>query len=137
MTNKNTLSLIFLRTIAKTLDLLLVLVLWKVFPNAGLFIGVFYLLISDGLFKGSSIGKKFLRIKVMNKHRQPADFRDSIIRNLPISLSLLFLIIPIFGLFIFFLIIVIELIIIIGSLEGKRIGDHIAGTYVIDEMEIK
>ncbi|GAB6182907.1 RDD family protein [Thermodesulfovibrio hydrogeniphilus] len=138
MTNKNNLSLIFFRTIAKTLDLLLVLVLWKIFPNAGLFIGIFYLLISDGLFNGSSIGKKFLRIKVMNEQTQvPSDFRSSIIRNLPIALSLLFLIIPILGWIICSLIIIFEFIIIIGSSEGKRIGDYIAGTYVIDEIEIK
>ncbi|MGC8938058.1 MAG: RDD family protein, partial [Thermodesulfovibrio sp.] len=89
---------IFFRSIAKLIDLLIIAALWKIFHEGGFFIGIFYLLISDGLFKGCSIGKKFLRLKVINTDRQSkADFRDSIVRNLPLALSVFFLLIPIIG----------------------------------------
>jgi uncharacterized RDD family membrane protein YckC len=97
--------------------------------------GIFYLLISDGIFKGKSIGKKFLRLKVVNLEREcSADFRDSIIRNLPLSSSLFFLILPIFGWLIFALIIIFEFIIMIGNSDRKRLGDYFAGTIVIEEL---
>jgi len=109
-------------------------VLWKTFPESGIFIGIFYLLISDGLFNGRSIGKKFLRLKVINIDRQSnADFRDSIIRNLPLAFPLFFLLIPIVGWLIFFLIFAFEFILMVGDSEAKRFGDYLAKTSVIEE----
>lgn len=134
MTNKSSWNIIFFRGLAKFIDLIIVIVFWKIFPQAGLFIGIFYLLISDGIFKGSSVGKKFLRLKVLNSQKNyPADFRDSIIRNLPLGISLFFLMIPLIGIVIFFLIMTFEFFIIIGDSEGKRVGDYLANTEVVEE----
>ena len=127
-------SNIFFRGIAKFIDLIIVVVLWKTFPESGIFIGIFYLLISDGLFNGRSIGKKFLRLKVINIDRQSnADFRDSIIRNLPLAFPLFFVLIPIVGWLIFFLIFAFEFILMVGDSEAKRFGDYLAKTSVIEE----
>ncbi len=127
-------STIFFRGVAKLIDLIIVIVLWKAFHEAGIFLGIFYLLISDGLFKGCSIGKKFLRLKVINIERQRnADFRDSITRNLLIAFSLFFLLIPIIGWLICITIFVFEFIIIIGDPENRRLGDYLAKTSVIEE----
>ncbi|HQA03279.1 MAG TPA: RDD family protein [Thermodesulfovibrio thiophilus] len=127
-------SNIFFRGIAKFIDFIIVVVLWKTFPESGIFIGIFYLLISDGLFNGRSIGKKFLRLKVINIDRQSnADFRDSIIRNLPLAFPLFFLLIPIVGWLIFFLIFAFEFILMVGDSEAKRFGDYLAKTSVIEE----
>ncbi|ACI21277.1 MULTISPECIES: RDD family protein [Thermodesulfovibrio] len=127
-------SIIFFRGIAKLIDLIIVIVLWKTFREAGIFLGIFYLLISDGLFKGCSVGKKFLRLRVINIERQRnADFRDSIVRNLVIAFSLFFLLIPIIGWLICIIIFAFEFIIIIGDSENKRLGDYLAKTSVIEE----
>lgn len=127
-------SNIFFRGIAKFIDFIIVVVLWKTFPESGIFIGIFYLLISDGLFNGRSIGKKFLRLKVINIDRQSnADFRDSIVRNLPLAFPLFFVLIPIVGWLIFFLIFAFEFILMVGDSEAKRFGDYLAKTSVIEE----
>lgn len=127
-------SNIFFRGIAKFIDFIIVVVLWKTFPESGIFIGIFYLLISDGLFNGRSIGKKFLRLKVINIDRQSnADFRDSIVRNLPLACPLFFVLIPIVGWLIFFLIFAFEFILMVGDSEAKRFGDYLAKTSVIEE----
>lgn len=127
-------STVFFRGAAKLIDLIIIIILWKIFHDAGIFIGVFYLLISDGLFNGSSIGKKFLRLRVINIQRQSnADFRDSIIRNLPLAFSLFFLLIPILGWLICIVIFAFEFILIVGDPEAKRLGDHLAKTLVIEE----
>ncbi|MCS7214677.1 MAG: RDD family protein [Thermodesulfovibrio sp.] len=125
---------IFFRVLAKLIDLIIVTILWKIFHHAGIFLGIFYLLISDGLLKGCSIGKKFLRLKVINIDRQrSADFRDSIVRNLFIAFSLFFLLIPIIGWLICMAIFVFEFIIIIGDSDNRRLGDYLAKTSVIEE----
>ncbi|WP_353683415.1 RDD family protein [Thermodesulfovibrio sp. 3907-1M] len=125
---------IFFRGIAKLIDLLLILVLWKFFHEGGFFTGIFYLLISDGLFKGCSIGKKFLRLKVINIERQSkADFRDSIIRNLPLALAAFFLLIPILGWLICIALFAFEFTLIVGDPDARRLGDYLAKTSVIEE----
>ncbi|MEN2994202.1 MAG: RDD family protein [Thermodesulfovibrio sp.] len=127
-------NIVFLRTIAKLIDLIVVLILWKIFHEVGIFLGIFYLLISDGLFKGCSIGKKLLRLRVTNIEKQRnADFRDSILRNLPLALSLFFLSIPVIGWLICLMIFLFEFIIMIGDSESKRLGDYLAKTSVIEE----
>lgn len=125
---------ISLRLIAKLLDIIIVYISYSTLSKAGLFIGIFYLLISDGLFRGRSIGKKLLRIKVVNIERvQPADFRDSILRNLPLSLCLIFLLIPFIGWLICIGVYLFEFVILVGDKDSRRLGDYIAKTTVIEE----
>ncbi|MEN2985529.1 MAG: RDD family protein [Thermodesulfovibrionaceae bacterium] len=127
-------SKVFLRILAKFIDIILVYILYSSLSKTGLFLGIFYLLISDGIFKGKSVGKKFLRIKVINIERnESADFRDSILRNIILSLCLIFLLIPFIGWFICLGVYLLELIILVGDKESKRIGDYIAKTTVIEE----
>lgn len=134
MNEKTNINIIFFRCLAKLIDLFIVITIWKLIPSAGLFIGIFYLLISDGIFKGKSIGKKFLRLRVVNLERQShADFRDSIVRNLSLGLPLLFLTIPIIGWLLYGAVLIFELILIIGDSEGKRLGDHLANTGIMEE----
>ncbi len=126
-------NLIF-RFLAKLIDLLIVLALTNLFAQAGIYIGIFYLLIADGLFKGRSIGKKLLRLKVINLQRNThADFRDSIMRNFILGLSLFFILIPFIGWIILFIIFAFEFILVIGNPEGKRLGDLISNTIVVEE----
>lgn len=134
MPDKIKISNIFFRIIGKSIDLIIVLIIWNIFSDPGLLAGVLYLLISDGLFKGKSIGKKFMRLKVINlENKAPADFRASVIRNLLLSISLFLLKIPIIGWMIFLIVYAIEFIIIIGDSEARRLGDYLAKTSVIEE----
>ncbi len=134
MTNNTKISNIFFRAIGKSIDLLIVLIIWNIFSDPGLLVGSLYLLISDGLLKGKSIGKKIMRLKVINlENKSPADFRDSVIRNLLLSISVLLLKIPIIGWMIFLIVYAIEFIIIIGDSESRRLGDYLAKTVVIEE----
>lgn len=127
-------SNIFFRILAKLIDLIIVAILWKIFHEAGILAGVFYLLISDGIFHGSSIGKKFLRLKVININKNSsADFRDSIIRNITVAFSLLFLPLPIIGWLICTAVFAFEFILIVGDSDKRRLGDHLAKTSVIEE----
>ncbi len=126
-------DLIF-RFLAKLIDLLIVLALTNLFAQAGIYIGIFYLLIADGFFKGRSIGKKLLRLKVINLQRNThADFRDSILRNFILALSLFLILIPFIGWIILFIIFAFEFILMIGNPEGKRLGDLISKTMVVEE----
>lgn len=127
-------SNIFLRSVAKLIDLIVVATLWKAFHEVGILTGVFYLLISDGIFQGSSIGKKFLRLRAININKDaPADFRDSILRNITVAFSLLFLLIPIIGWIICAAVFALEFILIVGDSDKRRLGDYLAKTSVIEE----
>jgi len=74
-----------------------------------------YLLLSDGLPGGQSLGKKVLHMRVVDrKTRKPCSVWKSLIRNI----SLIFL-----GMF--------DWIFIFGHLQ-RRLGDILAGTIVVD-----
>lgn len=134
MTNTFKKGSILFRSIAKLIDFIIVLFIWSIFSDAGLLAGILYLLISDGVFKGKSIGKKLMGLKVINTEKEKAvDFRDSIMRNLIVALSLFFFKIPLIGWLLFFIVYAFEFILIIGDSESKRLGDYLAKTYVIDD----
>lgn len=134
MTNNLKNSNIFFRIIAKLIDFIILLILWNTFSDPGLLAGILYLLISDGLFKGKSLGKKFMRLKVINlESKKTGDFRDSVVRNLILALSLFFLKIPFIGWIIVFIVYTLEFIIILGDSDSRRLGDYLAKTSVIEE----
>ena len=124
----------FFRVLAKFIDLSIVYSIWKIFPESGLFLGILYILVSDGIFKGKSIGKIFLRLRVIKLEKNsPADFRDSIIRNLSFAFALLLFKIPLIGWALSIIIFIFEFIMIVGDSDSKRLGDYLANTSVIEE----
>jgi len=124
----------FFRVLAKFIDLSIVYSIWKIFPESGLFLGILYILVSDGIFKGKSIGKFFLRLRVIKLEKNsPADFRDSIIRNLSFAFALLLFKIPLIGWALSIIIFIFEFIMIVGDSDSKRLGDYLANTSVIEE----
>src|SRR5208283_3438713 len=79
---------LLLRVIAKLLDFIIVATAMKAIPQVGYFAGLVYLLISDGLFDGRSVGKKIIRLKVISEGvGTPGTFRDSVIRNSTFAFS--------------------------------------------------
>lgn len=124
---------VFNRVLAKAIDAVIVGIFLEAVPRVGFFAGLIYLLISDGLFEGKSIGKRLINLRVVDlKSGKPCAFKGSIIRNSPFALGYILMSIPLVG-FIFPLIIIIfEGLIMIGGEQGRRFGDELAGTQVLD-----
>ena len=133
---------LFNRYLAKFIDLLLVLALAKldrVFGFIAPLIGVTYILISDGLFQGRSLGKKLVGLQVVIERDGllPCNFKHSTLRNLPIGVVALFLVIPFWGWVLFFtlglVILGVEAYQIYQDPSGLRLGDLIAETRVLEK----
>lgn len=124
---------ILLRCIAKVIDILIIAAAVKLIPQVGYYAGLVYILISDGLFSGSSIGKKIIRLRVVSlADNSDCSFKQSVLRNIPFFAAVLLYIIPLIGFIFIGIIAAVELLLIIGNKEGRRIGDEIAGTKVIE-----
>ncbi|UCG77231.1 MAG: RDD family protein [Nitrospirota bacterium] len=123
---------ILLRVVSKALDLIIIAAAWELLPRAGFYAGIFYMLVSDGLFSGRSIAKKIIGLQVISlKTKLPCTMRDSIIRNLPIAAGLVALKVPLIGWIVFSAICLLEIVLISGSEDSVRIGDMIANTAVV------
>lgn len=124
------------RSIARFIDILVALLLARLPGYVGVLSGLTYIAIADGLMGGRSIGKKVIGLRaVYRKDGRGADFRASILRNSTIGALYLVFLVPIAGWVLAVLGLAFELLLIIGSPEGMRLGDEIASTVVIDEVK--
>lgn len=124
---------LLLRILAKAVDLVIIAAAVSIVHQTGYLAGIIYLLISDGLFDGRSLGKKIMRLKVVSaKDGRVADFRDSIIRNAIFAVALLTYAIPLFGWILALGIAVFEFLLMLGNSEGMRLGDDLAATKVVN-----
>jgi uncharacterized RDD family membrane protein YckC len=129
---------LLLRTVAKILDFIIIAAAVEVVPRAGFFAGLAYLLIGDGLFDGRSLGKKLIGLRVVSADTNTScTFRDSILRNSTLGIGFLFYKVLWLGWILIILISIIEFIILLGSKDGKRFGDEIAKTVVIESPQIR
>lgn len=127
------------RLLAKSADLILVIALSSMLYFPGVLIGAFYILISDGLFDGQSLGKKIFKIKTVffdeDQHAKKAMFKQSVIRNGFLSVLIVFSAIPFLGYLVMFVLVLylfVEGYFLIMDSKGIRIGDIYAQTQVID-----
>lgn len=122
---------LLLRVIAKMLDFIVIATAASTIPQVGYFAGLIYLLISDGLFDGRSIGKKILKLRVISLSTGRAgNFRDSVLRNIPIIIALLLYKLPFIGWVFVIIILLLEFLLMLGNKDGMRLGDDIANTKV-------
>ena len=122
------------RSIARFIDILIALVLSRLPGYIGVLTGLTYIGIADGLMAGRSPGKRVIGLRALYRSdRRPADFRASILRNSTIGVFYLVFHIPYVGWALALLGLGFELLLIIGSPEGMRLGDEIAGTVVVEE----
>ena len=129
---------LLLRSVAKTIDLIIVAAAAEMIPRAGFFAGLAYLLISDGLFNGKSLGKQLAGLKVVSiASNKACTVKESILRNLMLCIGAALWRIPLIGWVITLLIIAFEFVMLLGSKEGMRLGDEIAKTTVIIEEKLK
>lgn len=129
------------RAIGKSIDFVLMGVL-LLLPNlVGIFAAGLYILVSDGFFRGQSVGKKLVGLRVVatdpGQEGSKCTFRRSVVRNFPYGFIVVFGSIPLFGLFIVLplgvLFLMIEAYFVYADDHGIRIFDIYAGTQVIDD----
>ncbi|MCO4755106.1 MAG: RDD family protein [Bacteriovoracaceae bacterium] len=124
------------RLLAKAVDLFIVLILSTLFYPFGLILALAYIGVSDSLYDGQSVGKKLMGFAVISlEDGKPCSMKQSVIRNLPIMVPMVFAIIPLWG-WIFCSILAVPLILLEVYLlfkldSGHRLGDVMADTSVI------
>lgn len=133
---------LLLRVFAKVLDFILIAAISEIVPKAGFYAGLSYLLISDGLFEGRSIGKLLIGLRVVSTStNEPCSMKESIVRNSLLGAGLLPYKLPWIGSWIGWIFITIvsavEFLILLGSKDGMRLGDEFAKTLVIESVRSK
>lgn len=128
---------LLLRVFAKALDFIIIAAMAEIVPNAGFYAGLSYLLISDGLFNGRSIGKYLIGLRVVSiVTNEPCSIKESIVRNAPLGAGVLLSKLPWIGWIFITAVSAMEFLILLGSKDGMRIGDEIAKTAVIENIKI-
>jgi uncharacterized RDD family membrane protein YckC len=121
------------RGIAKLIDLFIVAAVGQMIVPVGFLVGLAYILIADGFAGGRSIGKRLIGLQtVLPDRREAAGFRESIIRNLPFAVAQLAFTVPYVGWIVSVAIMAFETVLILGNEQGRRLGDEVAGTQVLD-----
>ncbi len=131
------------RFLAKLIDFLIAGALFAFPTVVGPLAGLTYILISDGLKGGQSIGKRIIGLRVRAGADRVCDFKKSIIRNADFGAMLLWYMLigwipyvgKLFTAVAWLAIIVTELLLIYTADDGSRFGDRIAGTAVVPAEE--
>jgi len=125
------------RSVAGFIDLLLITGLTRLPDITGFLSAIGYILIRDGLFARQSVGKKLigLRMAPAEGPDRPLDFRESIIRNMPLAAAYLLWLIPFAGWALGPLVLVIEYVTALGDDRSMRIGDLLARTVILADEQ--
>jgi uncharacterized RDD family membrane protein YckC len=125
-----------LRILARLADFAFALALARLHPPVGPLLAAAYLLLADGISHGQSIGKKLFGVRaVVVSRRAPAGFRESILRNAPFGLVMVFVAVPLLWPVLLVAgipIVAFETWQVIDDRLGVRIGDFFADTQVVD-----
>ncbi|MET0515397.1 MAG: hypothetical protein ABW047_08755 [Nitrospiraceae bacterium] len=125
------------RFIAKLIDLLIVAAADRLVPPVGSLAGLAYILVADGFAGGRSVGKRLIGLQtILPRTREGAGFKESIVRNLPIGLAQVMLEVPYVGWVVSVALLSFEGLLIIGNHHGRRLGDEIARTQVLDAGQL-
>ncbi len=128
------------RLVGKAIDFLLVLVLASILYPVGPFAAFLYILIGDGFQGGRSLGKRVVGLQVINTTTgNPADFKDSVVRNSTVAVPVLFFMIPFIGWILWIVIgipiLAIEVYLMTRLEQQARLGDTMADTRVSERVE--
>jgi len=135
MSDESKRASLLLRIFAKALDFILIAAVAELVPRAGFYAGLIYLLISDGLFDGRSIGKLLIGLQAVSETAgEPCSVKESIVRNAPLGAGLLLYKLPWIGWIFIVIIATVEFLILLGSKNGMRLGDELARTTVIEKV---
>jgi uncharacterized RDD family membrane protein YckC len=129
-----------LRAIGRVIDVVIFALLAESVSFIGPLVALGYLLLADALFEGTSVGKRLTRLKVVRtRDRKPANVFDSLLRNAPLGIAGLFVLIPLVR-WALFLTLGLAILLFEGYLvwtdpKGIRAGDILAGTVVVDSRK--
>jgi uncharacterized RDD family membrane protein YckC len=123
------------RAIAGFVDLLLVIGLSRLPDVIGFLAASGYILMRDSLLGGRSLGKKAveLRVSAIDDRGQATSAKDSIIRNITLALAYGLFMVPYAGWVLGPIALAVEWLTAMGDEKGMRIGDLLAGTWVVLE----
>ncbi len=125
------------RFIAKLIDLFIVAAASEVISPVGFLAGLAYVLVADGFPGGRSIGKRLIGLQtILPSTREAAGFKDSIIRNVPFGAAVMAFEVPYVGWLVTLAILALESLLIIGNEQGRRLGDELAQTQVLDAGQL-
>lgn len=138
-------SFVLNRVAAKLIDISVLFLSAMILPYPiGPIGGFLYTVFCDGIgfkkFQGQSLGKKLLKLQVVQqKSGAPIGWKHSALRNAPVGFATFFAIIPVWGWLILFLIglplMMMEVYLILTAAQGHRLGDVMADTEVIELKE--
>jgi uncharacterized RDD family membrane protein YckC len=125
------------RVFARAFDLLIFLALARAFEPVGAALGLTYILVADACWRGQSPGKRLFGVTVL---RIPpgvgAGLSVSLLRNLPLAVALLLLLVPVVALVLFPLLglplLLAETWLTRVGPRGRRMGDVLGDCYVAD-----
>jgi uncharacterized RDD family membrane protein YckC len=125
-----------LRILARLADFAFAIVAARLHPPFGPLIAAAYLLLGDGISHGQSFGKRIFGVRaVVISRRAPAGFRESILRNAPFGLVMVFVAVPLLWPVLLVAgvpIVAFETWQVFDDKLGVRIGDFFADTQVVD-----
>jgi uncharacterized RDD family membrane protein YckC len=125
-----------LRILARFVDFLFAVAAARLLPPLGPIVAAGYLLLADGLGQGQSIGKRIFGVRaVVPSRRAPAGLRESVLRNAPFGLVMVFAAVPLLWPVLLVAgvpIVAFETWQVWDDRLGIRIGDFFADTQVID-----
>lgn len=114
-------------------------------PFVGGLIGAVYMLTKDAIvahvtkneeWRGASVGKKLMGLKVLTAGGQDIDLTVSVKRNLPFVVGPILMVIPFLGWIAAAVLApvigLIESVLVLVDPAGRRLGDRFAGTVVVD-----
>ena len=130
------------RAIAAIIDSVLASIV-SLIPVVGGIVGAAYILVKDGLdidfMNKRSLGKVLMKLRPIRLDGQAMDLNTSMRRNWPLAIGSLIAIIPVVGWLlavpVALVIGIIELVLVLTDSEGRRMGDKLAGTKVIEINE--
>lgn len=125
------------RIAARAVDTFIFILLARSITFVGPLAALCYLLLGDALIDGASVGKKLFGLRAVKADDDsPVGIFDALLRNAPLGLAGLFVLIPVIGWFLFgtlgLLILGFETVMLWRDDQGVRAGDILAGTKVID-----
>lgn len=109
-------------------------------PVVGPIVGAAYMLLRDGLeldfMDQRSLGKKALKLRPVTLDGRNIDMAASIKRNIPFAIGPAIMIVPVLGWLlapvVALIIGVIEIVLVLTDEQGRRLGDKLAETVVIE-----
>jgi len=131
------------RAAAVIIDLVIAWVVAIVIPFVGGLIGAAYMLFRDGFefnfMDHRSLGKKLLKLRPVTLDGSPVDISVSVRRNWVFAIGPVLMIFPVIGWvlgsIVGFIIGLVEVILVLTDEQGRRMGDKLANTKVVEGEE--